>query len=502
MNARTLSAAARMRPWTAVGRYSNAIVGGVVMVAGILLLVGLRLGWIDLLAAVEEGPAEVPAEAAGAPTTIDLSPEKLQAAKLAITKVRRGPVAPMRSVPGQIQYDAAKKVEIPSPVSGIVMEVLVQPGQEVTEHEPLASLSSREVGLARDEVLKRKAELELAHREEQRASEVAANVEHLLSLLENRPPLMELETALSGRVLGDYREKIIGAYSKLLLAERTSEASAVLESGTLSNRLIEERRSAREQAAAQYNGARETARFAASQEREAKRAAAEQAQRLLSVSEQALANLLGPLADMTPVAKREQLSQLTLLAPITGRIEERHAVKSARIEQGSPLFLIANTDVMWVAAEIHERDWKALEISKPGSTIGVTVPALGENQRLQGKVLFVGGQLGSETRSVPLVAEVKNTAGRLKAGMFAWTAIPLDEPHMALVVPASAIQQHENQAFVFVPTGERSFRRVDDDVGVESEGHVENLKGLEEGDEVVDQRAFVLKSELLLEREE
>jgi RND family efflux transporter MFP subunit len=190
------------------------------------------------------------------------------------------------------------------------------------------------------------------------------------------------------------------------------------------------------------------------------------------------------------------------LAPLDGRVEERHAVKAARIDQGSPLFLIANTDVLWVSAEIHERDWKALQIVKSGSAITVTVPALGENGELQGKVLFVGGKLGSETRSVPLVAEVKNPAARLKAGMFAWTSIPLDQPHEALVVPAGAIQQHENQAFVFVPNGERSFRRVDVQLGVESDGQVEILQGLEEGDEVVDQRAFVLKSELLLEREE
>ena len=65
--------------------------------------------------------------------------------------------------------------------------------------------------------------------------------------------------------------------------------------------------------------------------RDKARADAEQAERLLAVAKQQLANLLGPLADMTPVDDRSRLSEMVLVAPLAGRIEERQAVQSARI---------------------------------------------------------------------------------------------------------------------------------------------------------------------------
>jgi len=106
------------------------------------------------------------------------------------------------------------------------------------------------------------------------------------------------------------------------------------------------------------------------------------------------------------------------------------------------------------------------------------------------------------TRSVPLVAELKNPDGRLKPGMFVWAIIPLDKPHEGLVIPAGAIMWHENQPFVFVPDGERKYRRVDVQLGLETNKWIEISSGLKEGDQIVDRGAFYLKSELLLEREE
>ena len=105
-------------------------------------------------------------------------------------------------------------------------------------------------------------------------------------------------------------------------------------------------------------------------------------------------------------------------------------------------------------------------------------------------------------RSVALTAELSNADGRLKPGMFVWAIIPLEKSRDALVVPRGAITRHENQPFVFVPDSERKFRRVDVELGLETNDQIEITSGLAAGDTVVDRGAFYLKSELLLEREE
>lgn len=498
-----------MRSWFSwsvapqTGRWLRALLGAAAIGAALLLLLALRMEWIHILPG-ESAVDSAGDEAAPAPavaTTLQLPPEKLAAAQLHIAAAEVREVQPTRTVPATITYDAALRLPVNAPVASVVLKVLVEPGQDVSANQPLAVLSSPEVGLARDEVLRRQADLALARKQQTFSDETAANVARLLDLLQQRPKPDELEKSLAGLSLGDYREKIMAPYSKLVLAElRLKGTSDLQESGALSRRTLEERNSDREVAAAQFTAACESAKFSASQEREKSAAATEQAERLVAVAEQTLANLLGPLSDMSAVTERDKLSELVLLSPIAGRIEERQAVEAARVAAGGPLFLIADTSVMWISAEIHERDWQALDAARQAA-ITVRVPALG-NAELAAQVRFVGAEVAADTRSVPLVAEVANPKGKLRPGMFAWALVPLGPPRQSLAVPPGAIMRHENQAFVFVPEGQSGFRRVDVQTGIESATGIEILGGLKSGERVVDRGAFFLKSELLLEREE
>jgi cobalt-zinc-cadmium efflux system membrane fusion protein len=490
------------RSWLAVSRWLNGFIALAAVVIGLLLLVALRLEWISVLPPAEhqDSPSALPPAAQPA-ASVRLPPEKLASADLQLATAERRSIQPTRSVPGVIIYDAARRLVVTAPTACVVVDVLVEPGQQAAAGQPLAVLSSAEVGLARDEALRREAELSLARQQQAWAEGVADNVEQLLSLLTQKPALADVEKSFSGKVLGDYREKIVAAYSKLLLAESSVGGTESLEqAGALTRRFVDERRSDREVAAAQLAAACEMAKFSAAQERQKARAASEQAERLLAVARQSLRRLLGAAAGMTPVSDGDKLSELALLTPMAGRIEERRAVAAARVAAGEPLFIVADTSVLWVSAEIHERDWPALAVAQDGQ-LAVRLPALNDEE-LAAKVRFIGARVDPHTRSVPLVAELTNEHSRLKPGMFAWVEVPLAQPREVLVVPAGAIMRHENQPFVFVPAGPDEFRRVDVAVGLETRGGVEILAGLESGQQVVDRGAFYLKSELLLERDE
>jgi cobalt-zinc-cadmium efflux system membrane fusion protein len=504
MNSRisTPARTASPRIWPALARYSNAVVGGVIVAAGVALLAAFWAGWIDILPYTSQvGGQPEGQEATAAPNFVELTPEKLAAAEIHLAAVERTQLQPTRPVPAEIEYDLEKRVPMNAPVEGVVLKVLVDPAQEVHKGQPLAILSCPEIGVARDLVEKRRADLKLAQREEQRAIDVSKHVDELLALLTQKPKLPAVESALDKRMLGEYREKIIGEYSKQLLAEHIFEASKSLEGGPLSPRLMEQRKAETEQARARFEGACESARFNAVQDMERAKAEEDRADRLLSVAQQALKNLLGPWAAMDEVSDPDHLNDLKLLAPIDGRIVERQAVQNARVEAAAPLFVVADTSVMWVRAEIHERDWRSLDFLKQGESLVVRVPAL-QNELLTAKILWTGAQVEAVRRSVPLTAALHNADDRLKPGMFAWALIPLDKPHESLVVPRGAIMRHENQPFVFVTDGERRFRRVDVELGLETNERIEIVSGLSAGDMVVDRGAFFLKSELLLEREE
>lgn len=448
-------------------------------------------------------PAKEPVSTAQPPAAredvVTLSSAKLDAADLTIDVAERRSLQATRTVAGLLNYDPSRQLAVTTPVSGIVKQVLVDPGQAIEGGAPLAILTSSEIGVARDEIIKREADLDIARREESRAEAIAKNVEELVNLLDRRRPMAEIEKAMSNKVIGDHREKLLGSYSRLIVTEAAAVNTASLQEGVLSARSLQERKSAHETAAALFQTAAETARFDAAQQQRKAAAAADQADRLLHVSRDRLTAFLGEAGAAKERDSSQGLNDFVLPAPRSGRIDQRHVATGQRFEAGQPLFTLADTSVLWLSAEIHERDWSQLTV-QVGEAITARVPALGEKS-IVGKLRFVGAQVQADTRAVPLVAEVENPAGRLKPGMFAWIDVPISKTHEALAVPASAIVRQERETFVFVPQGEHEFRRMDVKLGVETRDYVEIQRGLKAGDRVVSQGAFYLKSELLLERE-
>ncbi len=189
-----------------------------------------------------------------------------------------------------------------------------------------------------------------------------------------------------------------------------------------------------------------------------------------------------------------------VLSPIDGTIERKQFAASERVKVGDSLFVLADTRRLWIAADLREQDWDALRLTA-GQEVLVESPALG-HRTLTARVHFIGREVSPESNAVPLVAEIDNSDGLLRPGMFVRVTISLDQPASVLAVPSAAVVEHERHKFVFIP-GSRAgeFVRKDIQAGRDDGQWVEVLSGLEPGAQVVAHGAFVLKSELLLERE-
>lgn len=501
MNA--LSNAARERRQLFV-RWTLIVVGfvSVAAVAYELQVRGVFERWKERLLATapaDSAVTEKKEDAAVDPSEVKITDDKANAAGLKESAAVVQPVRDSRTVPGSVTYDANKLLELTAPVELVVTRVLVEPGQAVEAGARLAILSSAEIGLARDEVMKREADLDLVRKELAWDEVVAANVEKTLELFREKPTMTALEKQLADRPLGDYREKLLGSYSRLVLAETVLSGSDALDgTGAISRRSVDERRSAKEVASATFLSACETARFAANREREKTQAEVFHAERLLKISRERLTSLLGPQGSLSD-GSQPALTEFVVTTPFAGRVQERHVVNASRVAIGKPLFTIADTSTLWVSAEIHERDWRALDVAV-GSRVTVRVPAL-DNAEFPVEVRFLGSHVTPETRALPLVAELKNPHGKFRPGLFVWVDVPLENERSALVVPPGAIMRHENRPFVFVPIDATTFRRVDVQTGLEMRDGIEILAGLTAGQRVVSHGSFFLKSELLLERE-
>ena len=173
---------------------------------------------------------------------ISLPDGKLTAAEIRVEPVTRQTLTHTHSVPGRVSYNDNRHIEVTAPTGGILTQVLVKPGDRVQSGQVLAWLNSPEIGTARADVLQRQSEAELSERLAMRAKTLLENVQSLTASLKSQPEFESLKQQVSGQMLGDYRNELLGAYSRALLAESQMKGSAGLaDSGAISGKVIMER---------------------------------------------------------------------------------------------------------------------------------------------------------------------------------------------------------------------------------------------------------------------
>jgi RND family efflux transporter MFP subunit len=405
-----------------------------------------------------------------------------------------------------LDYDQDRHVAVKSACEGILTKILVRPGNRVTSGQVVAIVSSPQLGNARSIAAKRLAELKLARTQYQWQKSLCDGVEELVGLIRDGKSPDDIEQRLKNEALGEYREKLVTAYTRSRLATQLAASSRDAASrGAVSGRLQQQRESEQQASEAAVSAVLEQSLFEAKQLCKVSEAKLADAELQLEISLQELNTLLGPAAKKVTVAdigkeNSSLLSEVSLVSPIDGTVEERLLSATERVSAGDTIFTIADTTRLWAVADIRERDWSAINVDV-GQEVRVTMPAI-PNEVYQGRILIVGRRIDPATGAAPLVAALQGSDSRLRPGLFIRMTVPAGPPRSAVAVPERAVVVHEGKAFVFVPENEHNYRRVDVEVGSTENGLTEITSGLQPGDEVAVAGVFKLKSELLLVGEE
>ncbi len=182
---------------------------------------------------------------------------------------------------------------------------------------------------------------------------------------------------------------------------------------------------------------------------------------------------------------------ITLFAPLSGKIVEDKAVLGAMIDQETEILTIMDPTLLWIDAEIYEKDIAKTRI---GQEVEATVPAYPE-ETFKGKITYISDVLKEETRTITVRTEVENKSYKLKPGMFADIKIFFNQQSKVLVLPKEAILDDKDEKIVFIKKEGKYTPRVVI-IGAQENEHVEIIRGIEEGDEVVTKGNFQLKSKL------
>ncbi len=436
------------------------------------------------------------------PDLVALSTEQVRRANIKTSVASEIAFQPTRTVPGRLSYDQDRHVAVKAAFNGVVTEFRVRPGDTVAAGQTLAVLSSPEVGAARAKLKRRQADLQLAQRQTEWQTKIRDGVTLLVKLIREEKEPQEIDSALQYQTVGDYRERLVSAYTRVrlanVMADNIREAAA---SGAVSGKVRQERESERQAAQAALQSAIEQSIFDIEQLSREATAKSDDATRQLEVSQQDLKLLLGPSSrtidvEISEASPETSLSQVEVVAPINGAMEERNLAVTERVSAGDPIAVIADTRHLWAVAEIREQDWATIDVDV-GTEVVVTTPAL-PDERYAAEVLVVGRSVDATTGAASLVAQLESEDHRLRPGLFVRVTIPAGPSRAAVTVPESAVVMHDGQSFVFVSEGPTRFRRVDVQPGKQEGGQIEVLAGLAKETPVVTEGAFFLKSVLLM----
>lgn len=178
---------------------------------------------------------------------------------------------------------------------------------------------------------------------------------------------------------------------------------------------------------------------------------------------------------------RQQMSDTTLRAPISGIVSTRTANTGDVVAPGTPLFTVIDPSSMRLEASVPSDQLAMLRVGAPVEFSVRGYPG----QAFTGRIERISPAADPVTRQVSIFVNIPNTGGRLIGGLFAEGRVNA-EAHRALVIPLGALDESGATPAVS-RVRDNKVERVQVKVGARDNERdiVEITAGLNEGDQVL-----------------
>jgi Cu(I)/Ag(I) efflux system membrane fusion protein len=208
---------------------------------------------------------------------------------------------------------------------------------------------------------------------------------------------------------------------------------------------------------------------------------------------QRLRNLDVPESRIKELAGKRDISMsLEWPSPIDGIVFDKKVIQGQMVKEGEVLYRIADLSMIWVIADVPERDLAHLKVAQPATVTFRTFP----DEPRQGKVAFILHELDMKTRTAKVRIEVANPDHRIKHEMFADVVIDTGGADAERVaVPTSAVIDSGTRQVVLVERGEGLFEPRQVKLGMRGDDYVEIKDGVQAGENVVVAANFLIDAE-------
>lgn len=181
-----------------------------------------------------------------------------------------------------------------------------------------------------------------------------------------------------------------------------------------------------------------------------------------------------------------------IYATVSGTVSEKMAAEGDYVKQGQPIVKVSNLNSVWAEFDAYENQ---ISEFKKGQKISVTTNAY-PNKEFDATVSFIDPVLNTQTRTVTVRANLKNSDGLLKPGMFVTGKVEgtTANTESTLNIPASAVMWTGERSLVYIKTNpnEPVFEMREVTLGNRNGDMFTVTSGLENGDEIVTNGTFTV----------
>jgi cobalt-zinc-cadmium efflux system membrane fusion protein len=175
---------------------------------------------------------------------------------------------------------------------------------------------------------------------------------------------------------------------------------------------------------------------------------------------------------------------VNIVAPTTGVITDQQVTNASGVQglTGSNPFTISDLSKVWVLCDVYENDLANVHV---GEIADIRLNAYPE-KLLKGRINNIGPILDPNVRTAKVRVEVDNSERVMRIGMFVTASFHGQKKERLAVVPAAAILHLHDRDWVYVPAGDKKFRRVEVKAGANLPDKMQAvLSGIEPGQQVV-----------------
>jgi len=173
----------------------------------------------------------------------------------------------------------------------------------------------------------------------------------------------------------------------------------------------------------------------------------------------------------------------TITSPIDGYVVSKNIVEgmNVRVDNTNPLFTVSYLKTVWVAANVYENDIPQIAVGDSADITTVAYP----DKKIKGTIFKIANMLDSSANSMQARIVLDNSAGLLKAGMFANVTVHLDKHKRAITIHKEALVFYNNDYYVMVFKGDHKFEKRKVTIEGTNELSAYITKGLEKNEIVV-----------------